>query len=94
MQFVDSRGREVKNRLFAIIKKTADEGAYTSEEIYRHVGNGIYEFKAQTARVYCFMAGNRIVLTHGAVKPKSVVKDRSRAEQVREEYEDWKGQDQ
>ena len=81
----------VHNRLRNILERTADDGKYTNEEIYRHIGEGIYEFKAQTARVYSFDDDRRIVLTHGATKPKSVVTERKVSVRVRGEYQDWKG---
>jgi hypothetical protein len=86
--------KSTKDRLFAIIRKTADEGKYTSDTIYRHLGDGIYEFKAQTSRLYSFNDDRRIILTHGGKKPSSVVKDRDKAVRVREWYEAWKGEKQ
>jgi hypothetical protein len=63
LDYVNGLAKATKDRLFAVIKKTADEGKYTSEEIYRHIGDGIYEFKAQTSRLYSFNDGRRIILT-------------------------------
>lgn len=80
----------VRNRLFAIITKTAEEGKYEDEDIYRHLDEGIWEFKAQTARLYSFNDGRRIILTHGGRKPNKVNADRQRAIDTRKLYEQWK----
>ena len=81
-------------RMRSILERTADEGKYTSEEIYRHIGEGISEFKAHIARVYSFDDARRIVLTHGGNKPKSragVAAERKVALRVWAEYVEWKG---
>ena len=92
-EFVSKLNERTKNRLFAIIKKTAEEGKYEEEEIYRQIGEGIWEFKAQTARIYSFCDGaRRIVLTHAGWKPnKNLVKpERDKAVAIRAQYEEWK----
>ncbi|MEA2465149.1 MAG: Phage derived protein Gp49-like [Acidobacteriota bacterium] len=92
-EFVSTLNDRTSNRLFAIIKKTADEGKYEEEEIYRHIGEGIWEFKAQTARIYSFCDGaRRIVLSHAGYKPnKNMVKpERDKAKAIRDQYEQWK----
>ncbi|HUP59215.1 MAG TPA: type II toxin-antitoxin system RelE/ParE family toxin [Thermoanaerobaculia bacterium] len=92
-EFVANLNMRTKNRLFGIIKKTAEEGKYEEEEIYRHIGEGIWEFKAQTARIYSFCDGSRrIVLTHAGYKPnKNMVKsERQKAVAIRHQYDEWK----
>ncbi|MEO8382934.1 MAG: type II toxin-antitoxin system RelE/ParE family toxin [Acidobacteriota bacterium] len=92
-EFVSKLNSRTRNRLFAIIKKTADEGKYEEEEIYRQIGEGIWEFKAQTARVYSFNEGTRrIVLTHAGYKPhKNMVKvERDKALVIQHQYDEWK----
>jgi hypothetical protein len=91
-EFVSALNARTKNRLFAIIRKTADEGKYEEEEIYRHIGEGIWEFKAQTARIYSFCDARRIVLTHAGYKPnKNMVKpERDKAVAIRDQYDVWK----
>lgn len=81
----------VYKRLRGILERTANEGHYTEEEIHRYIGEGIWEFKAQTARLYHFNDALRIVLTHGGMKPKSVVNERKKALRIQNEYEEWKG---
>ena len=90
MDYARGLAKPVYNRIRHILERTADEGKYESEEIYRHIGDGIYEFKAQTARIYSFNDEKRIVLTHGATKPKRVDKERNVAVRVRSEYLEWK----
>lgn len=92
-EFVSTLNERTRNRLFAIIKKTAEEGKYEEEEIYRHISEGIWEFKAQTARIYSFNDGTRrIVLTHAGYKPgKSMVKpERDKALGIHAQYNHWK----
>jgi hypothetical protein len=82
------------NKLRNILERTADEGKYTSIEIYRNLGEGIHEFKAHTARLYSFDDARRIILTHGADRPKShrgVINERTIAIRVMAEYQEWKG---
>lgn len=92
-EFVSKLNDRTKNRLFAIIKKTAEEGKYEEEEIYRQIGEGIWEFKAQTARIYSFCDGaRRIVLTHAGYKPTKnmVTAERDKAVVILHQYEKWK----
>jgi hypothetical protein len=89
VQGLDERSRK---RLRAIVTKTAREGKYTSIEIYREIGDRIFEFKYKTCRVYSFDDDDRIILTHGGAKPKSVNRDRAVAVDVRAQYYEWKGQ--
>ena len=95
MEFGDSRPPATYRKLRSIVERTANEGKYTSTEIYNPIGNGIYEFKAHSARVYSFNDGQRIILTHGANKPKShagVIHEQKLSIRTRTEYNNWKGQ--
>jgi putative component of toxin-antitoxin plasmid stabilization module len=89
-EFLGTRSDEVNKRIFAIVRKTADVGKYEEEEIYRHIGQGIWEFKARTVRLYAFSDGKQIILTHCGLKPKSVNNDRDKAMRVRDGWEAWK----
>jgi hypothetical protein len=90
MDYTRGLAPPIFNRMRNILERTANIGKYESEEIYRHIGDGIYEFKAQTARIYSFNDEKRIVLTHGATKPKKVVNERKVAVRVRSAYLEWK----
>lgn len=81
MDFVNAS--PFRSRMKGIITRTANEGQYINEEVHKHIGEGIYEFKAETLRVYSFNEQQRVVLTHAGKKPKSVVPDRTKAIQIR-----------
>ncbi|HEX3109312.1 MAG TPA: hypothetical protein VHU41_09480, partial [Thermoanaerobaculia bacterium] len=65
MDFAKTLDPETYRKLRQLLVKTADEGKITNKEFYRHIGDGIYEFKYRVSRLYSFNDGRRVVLTHG-----------------------------
>lgn len=90
IEFLKGKGDRVFNRMYGILLTTIMEGKYENEEIYRSIGDGIWEFKAPSVRLYSFNDDKRIVLTHAGKKPTKVNADRDRAISIREQYLIWK----
>ena len=92
VQFGRTLTLEVYWRFRLLLTKTADEGAIRNEQIFRHIGEGFYEFKVKTERLYCFYDGRRLVLTHGDKKRSDrAVEERKRAGKIKTEYFAWIG---
>jgi len=91
MEFAGTLDEETYWRLRQLLVKTANEGKIRNPEMYKHIGDGIYEFKARTARVFSFNDGRRVVLTHGGERADRAVKERKQAKRVETEYLAWKG---
>jgi hypothetical protein len=70
IEFIESLGLKTKRRIKAIMKQMAERGEIRNEEMFRHLGDKIYEFKAGRSRVYCFFDKETVVCTHGAYKSK------------------------
>ncbi len=78
--------------LMNILRLCAEQGPIRNLQKSRHLEDGIFEFKSQQAdRLYYFYPGepNKIVITHGAPKPKDklVPVEIRKAKQIRLQYE-------
>ncbi len=77
-------------KLARLLDYTAAAGAPANEQKFRHLGDGLYEFKADSLRVVCFQEPGRLILcSHGFVKkqqktPRAQI---AKAEAVRARYE-------
>jgi phage-related protein len=76
-----------KQKLFPLLKYTADSGPVKNEQKFKSIGDGIFEFKGFQSRLFCFFdEGRIIILTHGCIKkrdrldPADIKKARSRRE--------------
>lgn len=55
--------------LSAVLDETAKSGPPKNDSKFKHVKDGIYEFKSWKLRVFCFFDDNSIILcTHGVFK--------------------------
>ncbi len=53
----------------AVLDETAKSGPPKNDSKFKHVKDGIYEFKSWKLRVFCFFDDNSIILcTHGVFK--------------------------
>lgn len=91
MRFAKTLDSKIWWRFHQLLVKTADEGKIRNEEMYKHIGDGIWEFKARTARLYCFDDERRIILTHGGKHTDRAVEERKKAGKIQVEYRAWKG---
>jgi hypothetical protein len=92
-QFVWGLGHEAtQRRAKNLLTTTADSGKYQNEELYKNLGDGIWEFKPLGVRLFSFDDERRVVLTHGAKKPKKreYREHIDKAKGVREQYFAWK----
>jgi hypothetical protein len=90
MDFAKSLDAQTYRKLRQLLVKTAEEGKITNKEFYRHIDDGVYEFKFRVSRLYSFNHGRRVVLTHGAKKKSDrAVEERERACKIRVAYLEW-----
>ena len=77
-------------KLLTLLTKIAD-GQKLSDLKFKHLQDGIYEFKSGQIRVLCFRRGDDWYLTHGFIKkqdkcpPKEILK----AKRIRDEHLSW-----
>lgn len=90
LEFARGLNSTVYWRLRDLLVKTADGGKIRNDEMYDHIGEGIWQFKAKTDRIFCFDDGRRVILTHGGKRADRQAEQRKRAAQVRNEYFAWK----
>ena len=68
--YIESLGDKERNRLMALMNILANRGILNNEEVFRRLKKNIYEFKAGSARVFCFFYQDLVICTHGKKKPK------------------------
>lgn len=87
--FLEGLPQSDKAQCYAAIAKIGDHGLSHNKEKFRKEGQNIYAIKTRNIRIYCFFAGEKlIILTHGFKKNaqggKSVQKrELDQAEQIR-----------
>ena len=69
-RFIESLEERVRNRLIVIMERMANYGFVRNVELFKHLGDKIYEFKAKNIRVLCFFYQDLIICTHGCSKKK------------------------
>lgn len=70
LEFIEDLSVNIKRRMKVIMKRMAERGEIRNEEMFKYLGDKIYEFKAGRARVYCFFDKETVVCTHGSFKAK------------------------
>jgi hypothetical protein len=91
LEFASALDSETYRKLRQMLVKTADEGKITNKEFYRHIDEGVYEFKFRVSRLYSFNDGRRVVLTHGAKKRSDrAADDRQKVCAIRVLYFEWR----
>lgn len=68
--YIKALDRKTRVKLKAVLQLMAKNGVIGNTEKFRYLRDGIFEFKAGTARVFCFFHQNMVVCTHGQNKPK------------------------
>jgi len=68
--YMDSLDEGTLIKLEAVMETMATRGRVANTQKYNPLRDGIYEFKAKKARVFCFHHGNSVICTHGVDKPK------------------------
>lgn len=91
--FIDSLDPKMKAKIFGGLELLERYGACLGMPYARHVEKGIYELRTiQSANItrifYFFVAGERIILTHGFVKKtrKTPRREIERAFAIREDW--------
>jgi len=72
IEYLESLDETSRKKMKHIMRLLAENGLLYNTELFRHLGNGIYEFKVhkpRAARILCFFDKNIIVCTHGCDKP-------------------------
>lgn len=68
--YLASLDDRIYKKMFAVMQRMADTGQVRNTSKFRHLRDGIFEFKAQTARVLCFFHLDYVICTHGTEKTK------------------------
>lgn len=82
-------------KLWTTIRRLGDTGECRNKERFRHERGKIYAIKTPGTRVYCFMTSDRrIILTNVITKrqQKARKEDLERAERIKSEFENVKGE--
>ena len=90
LDFLNSLSVEKKVKILRIIKRFADIGAITNEQLFKKVEGGLWEFKNYQTRFMMYHCGSgAIALTHGFTKKsqKTDKKEIKRANKIIQEYE-------
>lgn len=66
--YFETLDERTRKKLFAIMSVMANRGEYKNTDKFRSLRDGIYEFKARSARVFCFFFDSYVICTHGAYK--------------------------
>jgi len=72
IEYLECLDDRTKKKMKQLMKYMAGTGIISNTELFRHVGNHIYEFKVhrpRAARVFCFFDGYLVICTHGKDKP-------------------------
>ncbi len=71
-EFISSLSEADRRQTVKLLRFRADKLDIYNEEIFRCIGEGIYELKTRNrVRIFCFWGGRgSLVLTHGVFKPK------------------------
>lgn len=70
-EFLADLSATEQNKLVPLLHRTAEHGLPSNEQKFKHIGDGIYEFKGFQARLFCFFdKGRLIILTHGCIKKR------------------------
>ena len=90
-QYVNGLDKRAQIRFRNYFHKTRSEGLIDNVEHHRHLGDAVWEYKFETARIFSFhdftiSHQKRIILTHGAKKPKSYTGDIQHVINLRELY--------
>ena len=69
--FIENLPAADQKKILALLKRSADHGPPANIEKFRHLRNGLYEFKTFGVRIFCLLQKGRIIiLTHGALKKR------------------------
>jgi hypothetical protein len=68
--YLETLDEKIYMKIFAIMTNLADLGEIKNKTKFQPLRNGIWEFKAKKARVFCFNYQKYVICTHGADKPK------------------------
>jgi len=69
--FIETLAESDQKKMLALLKRSADHGLPQNIEKFRHIRDGLYEFKTFGVRLFCFLhKGKMIILTHGIIKKR------------------------
>jgi len=94
VEYIESLDKKTRIKLLAVIQVMADIGVIRNTAKFRLLRDGIYEFKAGVARLFCFLHGDGVVCTHGRDKPKKkrLNIEIDKAKDMRRRFIDERGQ--
>ncbi len=72
IEYLEALDDTSKDKMKNLIIRMGDYGIIHNEQLFRHLGNHIYEFKVhhpRSARIFCFFDRHIVICTHGKDKP-------------------------
>ena len=88
-KFIDALVEKDRIKLTSLLDRTASHGLPRNAQRFKHLEDGIYEFKSDQHRLLCFqLPDNLIVITHGLTKKKNRMPraEIERAKRMRTEF--------
>ncbi len=70
-EFIEGLNEPDKQKVLALLQRSADNGPPKNKEKFNHLKDKIFEFKSYQMRLLCFFATDKVILlTHGFIKKK------------------------
>lgn len=88
MEKLAKDGHKDLPKILRLIRRISQEGMIRNPDFVKKLTGGIFEFRANSIRIFWFYDGNRIVCTHGIIKKtqKTPKKEIETAISVKERY--------
>ena len=76
-------------KLFALFNRFAEHGFISNREKFKKIADDLFEFKSFQIRMFCFIRGRQLIVTHGVKKKRDGLNspDIDRAERIKSQYE-------
>lgn len=90
----DALDDSTKKKFFATMHSMDSVGIHNfrNPERFKHVDDGIYEFKEFRVRLYCFRDGNRLLITNIQPAKKKDRADPADLKRAKERKAEWKAE--
>jgi Phage derived protein Gp49-like (DUF891) len=78
-----------KAKLKALFNRFSEYGLINNREKFKKIADDLFEFKSFQIRIFCYITGRQLVITHGVKKKRDDLNpaDIDRARRIRNEYE-------
>ena len=89
LEYYESLSERDQAKFFYLFKLMAQMGQIRNTEKFRHLEDGIFEFKAKPYRILCFWTeGRKLILTNGFLKQSQRIRrrDLDLSKTIRQDY--------